>query len=387
MPWRASPSVEVSRGTPARGCFVGFSRIPPTLFFMNTIKRHNRRLALSPLVISVMLRCVNLWRCSMARALLFVLDYISYFAFRGLSMCYETRGLIMSVQGGVAAIGETDIFVGRRSARGVVSEFSSSSRRRLLRFCAASLARYTVLLTVTLPHIEMDGRVFKRRLDSMLKWLKIEAEKSFAGQTWSALWVLEFQKRGAVHAHLLLTHPINKTRVRSRWVELWKSQIMRLFPDEAELMLEKMGKASTFVEKIRNRGDSLSYCAKYASKMTSKSVLSGGSEFGRWWGVRGERGKMSRDVREAWPLPRDPDERNRLLDGFWARINELASMAGVVRAFRWIRGLGFVFYQAGDDESWSGFLSRLRSVASSYGLVPSSDEGRERRSLAGLVYA
>lgn len=96
---------------------------------------------------------------------------------------------------------------------------------------------------------------------------------------------------------------------------------------------------------------------------------------------------MSRDVREAWPLPRDPDERNRLLDGFWARINELASMAGVVRAFRWIRGLGFVFYQAGDDESWSGFLSRLRSVASSYGLVPSSDEGRERRSLAGLVYA
>lgn len=354
---------------------------------MNTPKDSVRYLALSPLVMTAMLRCVSSLRCSMARAVLFVLDYVSYFDFGGTSMCWETRGLTMSVQGGVAAVGEHDVFVGRRKGRGVVSEFSSSARRRLLRFCAACSVRYTTLLTVTLPHIETDGRVFKRRLDTMLKYLKADAEKSFPGQVWSALWVLEFQKRGAAHAHILLTHPIDMSRVRMRWVDLWKSQIMRLFHADADNMLQKMRQASTFIEKIRNRSDSLSYCAKYASKMRSKSVVCGGSSFGRWWGVRGSREVVSRDVLQAWPLPRDPGDRNRLLDGFWQRIRVLVDMKDAARAFRWPRGIGYVFYQAGDDDSWDRFVARLREVGDSFGLVPPSVAALERRFVAGVVNA
>lgn len=304
-------------------------------------------------------------------------------------MCYETRGLTLAVQGGVATIGETDIFVGRRTERGVVSEFSSSSRRRLLRFCAASLAQYTTLLTVTLPHVEADGRVFKRRLDALLKYLRADAARSFPGQVWSALWVLEFQKRGAAHAHLLLTHPVDKTRIRDRWTSLWESQIERLFPAAADDMMQKMGRASTFIEKIRNRSHSLSYCAKYASKMASKSVVYG-RDFGRWWGVRGSRETVSRDILQGWPLPPDPAERNRLLDGFWARINALLAVsqaARAVRSFRWSRGVGYVLYQSGDDDAWAHFLARLREVGVSFGLVPPTDADIERRFLSGVVNA
>lgn len=302
-------------------------------------------------------------------------------------MCYETRGLMLSVQGGAAVIGETDIYAGRRRGRGAVSEFSSSARRRLLRFCAASLARYTTLLTVTLPHIEEDGRAFKRRLDSLLKYLRAEATSSFPEQVWSALWVLEFQKRGAAHAHLLLTHPVDMTRVRARWVALWQSQIVRLFPAAADDVLEKMSHASTFIETIRNRGDALTYCAKYASKNASKAIPCG-RDFGRWWGVRGDRGVVPRDVVQAWPLPSRPADRIALLDAFWAGIiNVLTVMKDAVRAFSWRRGSGFVFYQAGSDESWERFLTRLRRLASSFGLVPATAADREARFVAGVVYA
>lgn len=302
-------------------------------------------------------------------------------------MCYATRGLMASVQGGVAVVGETDIFVGRRKGRGIVSVFSSSARRRLLRFCAASMAQYTTLLTVTLPHIETDGRVFKERLDRLLKYLRAAAADNFPGQVWSALWVLEFQKRGAVHAHLLLTHPIDMVRIRERWVALWASRIAEIFPATAAEVLDKMGRASTFIETIRDRGHALSYCGKYASKTASKSVICG-RDFGRWWGVRGERSVEERDVLQAWPLPPDPAERNRLLDGFWGRVTSLVKDLSVlgVRAFRWVRGIGFVFYQGGDDESWRVFISALREVAASYGLVPPSDADRERRFVAGVVH-
>lgn len=284
-------------------------------------------------------------------------------------MCYESQGLMMNVQGGVISIGECDMVQGAgRRKRSFVSKFSESSRKRLLRFCSASVARFTTLLTLTIPHVEVSGPIFKVMLDRVLVWLEAQAEASFPGQSWTALWVMEFQGRGAAHIHILLTHPIDKDRVREKWAALWKKRVMELCGQE---IFERMRAAACNVERLSQRHHALDYVCRYAGKEEQKTIPSGLGGFGRWWGVRGDRSVELRDCLEVWPLPRDSGDRAGVLDAFARSVMAtVAELGRKVRCIRWSRGLGWTILQRCEDDLWSDCVRVFQSVAAALGFVP-----------------
>lgn len=290
---------------------------------------------------------------------------------------WETKGLSLTVQGGAMSIGECDVVQGgKRHKRSIVSKFTVSSRKRLLRFCSVCAARFTTLLTLTIPHVEMSGPIFKQRLDRILVWLEAQAATSFPGQSWTALWVLEFQERGAAHVHILLTHPIAGWRVSKRWAEMWEPRILELFVDDGRKMVEKMHAAACNIKSLSERHHALEYLSQYAGKVAQKSLPDVLLGFGRWWGVRGDRAEESRTSLEAWPLPADPDTRAGLLTDFSRQVMASVEMfSKKVRCIPWCRGLGWTIVQRCSDIDWSECVRVFLNVAAALGFVPKG--GRE----------
>jgi len=157
--------------------------------------------------------------------------------------------------------------------RGKITGFSPESQRRLRQYLAKipdSEMMRGRLITLTWPSdfpAPEDTEAFKRPLDSF--------RKSLARRGGSGVWVLEFQKRGAPHYHLIifgLNHiPINQLRelVAKRWYEIVGSG------DPKHL------KAGTAVEYPKSSGKARGYLAKYCSK--GDQALEG-VEVGRYWG-------------------------------------------------------------------------------------------------------
>lgn len=298
---------------------------------------------------------------------------------------WETNGLSLTVQGGAISIGECDVIQGgKRHKRSVVSKFSEPARKRLLRWCSASVARFTTLLTLTIPHVEMSGPIFKSKLDRILVWLKAQADVSFPGQSWTALWVLEFQGRGAAHVHVLLTHPIDKERVQVKWALLWQQRIFELCEEGAydfgrggavlangREVVEKMRAAACNIKSLSERHHALDYLSQYAGKVAQKSLPDVLSGFGRWWGVRGDRAEESRTTLEVWPLPADPVNRTGLLIDFSRQVMASVKMfAKKTRCIPWSRGLGWTILQRCSDLEWSECVSAFCGVAAALGFVP-----------------
>lgn len=89
-------------------------------------------------------------------------------------------------------------FVAVNRRRGRISTFSKGSRRRLLRITARFRSDVSALfVTLTYRENMRDHKAAKKHLDYTLRWLK----RRHSG---AILWRMEYQKRGAIHFHLLL---------------------------------------------------------------------------------------------------------------------------------------------------------------------------------------
>jgi hypothetical protein len=219
----------------------------------------------------------------------------------------------------------TPVSAARGAARGVIREFSDSSRSRLAdRALTLQELGYTpqMLLTGTAPAnfediyygktkkqrdyaievYEVDGRrqkrktpvsdwydinlqagevfklqlnVFRRRLDRFLAAAGIH--------TWSALWFLEFQKRGAPHIHLMLFNMKYTETLRRALIKWFSVAWAEIMHNPSEKENRKHIKAGTRVEKMRR--PHFGYAVKYASKMEQKEVPQDFASVGRFWGV------------------------------------------------------------------------------------------------------
>jgi hypothetical protein len=181
--------------------------------------------------------------------------------------------------------------------RGVISELSDASRDRLADRAATLDAeghQAEVMATLTSPAnweqiyvcdgdgVSLDGgRIFKAHLKAFRKRL----ERFLAGlgiSSWSVLWFLEFQKRGAPHVHLLLFGcSLSEAELRSlrSWCGLaWSSVVGN--PDRVEL--GKHQRAGTQVARMKKKH--FGYAKKYASKMEQKEVPDDFRHVGRFWG-------------------------------------------------------------------------------------------------------
>ena len=181
--------------------------------------------------------------------------------------------------------------------RGQIREMSPAARDRLADRAAVLDAEGHVpqcMITLTSPAnweqiylydadgVVLDGGpLFKSHLTA----LKLRLGR-FLGRmgisAWSCLWFLEFQKRGAPHAHLMLfdcniSEPVRRA-LRSWVARAWSDIVGN--PSKKELA--KHRNAGTQVAKMRCKH--FGYAKKYASKLEQKEVPDGFRRVGRFWG-------------------------------------------------------------------------------------------------------
>lgn len=182
---------------------------------------------------------------------------------------------------------------GRRGGgglRGEVTEFSKSSRRRLLQLLN-SINRDEALLpyfvTLTYHHSwpeDRHGR--KAQMDAFRKRL----ERSVG--EFAAVWRLEFQKRGAPHYHLLIFLPpdaLGGDRRRNdhqgRYERLTKlrNRVAFMWHEVAGYGSPEHFSAGTSVEEVKSWRGVNSYASKYMGK--PEQLQEGAPSVGRFWGV------------------------------------------------------------------------------------------------------
>lgn len=133
-----------------------------------------------------------------------------------------------------------------RHTRGAITEFSRRSRGRLLRLVARLKPEASGLfLTVTYRENMRDHALAKKHLDKLLRWLKYNYP---AG---AFLWRMEYQRRGAIHFHLLCFNVqfIEAGKVTAYWQNMTGDNS---YPDVSE---------------IQNRRKATYYVSKYIAKV------------------------------------------------------------------------------------------------------------------------
>jgi len=173
------------------------------------------------------------------------------------------------------------------AGRGKVEGFSPSSGARMRKYLRNSTADYRYMLTLTYPgEFSLDGRECKDHLRRLIQELK-RSTASTEGSTdsFSVFWFMEFQKRGAFHFHIFLTHKYPKEFVSETWYRIVGSG------DPRHLV------AGTRIESMRSgRHGCVSYASKYAAKQDQKEVPDFIINCGRFWGVSGLRTVMAADT-------------------------------------------------------------------------------------------
>lgn len=160
----------------------------------------------------------------------------------------------------------------RGVSRGVVSEFSRQSRKRMMQYFASideeSVSRDTTFVTLTY-HNEWgdDAHDWHADLNVFLQWLMRRYPRC------GVVWRLEFQERGAPHWHLLI--------VGARHIP-WQD-ITEEWRSIAHQNSVYRGQYATKVEGIKSWRQACFYLGKYVAKVNDCPMR---VTTGRCWGVR-----------------------------------------------------------------------------------------------------
>jgi len=185
------------------------------------------------------------------------------------------RALHIEAQGTLLAVAhEWDAQPPKGGERGIVTRFSKASRRRLMKQMARLNAERAIFITLTYPESFPGPKQAKNDLRAFLERLRRRYPES------SAIWRLEFQKRGAPHFHLIL--------FGVRWFPFVTCRAWW-----ANIIAEHVGDTLPFVrvEAIRSRRRLTYYVSKYAAKVPAEqseaALFNNGAylHVGRHWGV------------------------------------------------------------------------------------------------------
>lgn len=181
----------------------------------------------------------------------------------------EAQGNLLAIKGSFSALGKSG-----GGHRGIVTEFSSQSRLRMLRKLARIAPKRVVFITLTYPQRWASPQRAKQHLRALLERIRRRFPQS------SAFWRLEFQERGAPHFHLLFFElPFLPFAELRRW---W-ADIINAYVDDTLPRVR--------IEKINSRRGAFYYCAKYTAKLADQSgssaffILDTYLHAGRFWGV------------------------------------------------------------------------------------------------------
>lgn len=268
---------------------------------------------------------------------------------------------VMQLKSRPGALSAGVVFMGPRTTtverlRGEVQEFTSSSRSRLLSWLSCAKPSYRIMVTLTVPHVETDGALFKRKLDRFLDYAMRAAP---AGA--SITWFLEFQHRGAPHVHLLTNFRIRKEWVSAVWPRMWKDRLMELFGVSEGLGTHTvMERTSTRCEWLRSSAVMKRYAVKYSAKTDQKSVPENYEHVGRFWGIRGCRDRVAAATWRKqchggfWGFPGD------VVRLFWIAFKAKIEGIKEIRIVQWQKGVGVsVFFPDWMQRQMDGIVARL----------------------------
>jgi len=203
----------------------------------------------------------------------------------------------------IAKASVTSVLSVRGRTRSAVNHFSVGCGIRMRRYLRECRADYSQMVTLTYPNeYPTDGARSKEHLRRYLQECKRWDEKAnpLATTGFSAFWFLEFQERGAPHYHIFLNRCPPKDFNSSTWYRIVNSE------DEKHL------RAGTRTEYLRRgRAGTISYASKYAAKAAQKSVPAGYENVGRFWGICGDRVRLSAAVF----VSRDAHKTNQVKNG------------------------------------------------------------------------
>lgn len=166
-------------------------------------------------------------------------------------------------------IAQGDLIGNRGLVEGAASK---SSLKRLRRYLENCVIDYKIMITLTYPKDFPSAAQSKLHLNNFLQTLMRMTNVS------SAVWVMEFQRRGAVHYHILCDAKfISHDRISSMWFSATNGE----------------SDVRAGCQTIRLYGDKsghICYLSKYLSKSYQKaaeSVSENDLQRGRYWGIRG----------------------------------------------------------------------------------------------------
>lgn len=162
-----------------------------------------------------------------------------------------------------------------QAPRGLIREFSRKSRSRMLQTLGeldkVALEK-ALLVTLTYPR-EWPAEMVacKRHLVNLFKRVRRETAKV------SAVWKLEYQKRGAPHFHLLV---LGAPFIDHEWLaQAWYEVVDSGDPNHL--------KAGTQVAPLKKADRAIFYVGKYMSKIDKHEDIEDEDLPGRIWGVMG----------------------------------------------------------------------------------------------------
>lgn len=167
--------------------------------------------------------------------------------------------------------------------RGIITDFSSGSRRRMFDlFKKLEIKKRAVFLTLTYGEDYPDAETAKNHLRALFERIR----RKFPREGVSAIWRMEFQERGAPHFHIIFFNlPFwDKVKIQHAWGAITETD-----------------KPFTRIEMIRSHRSLMGYVSKYIAKVDDGcegTELGGfndatylhayrikyGDEIGRLWG-------------------------------------------------------------------------------------------------------
>jgi hypothetical protein len=229
------------------------------------------------------------------------------------------------------------LYQGQRPKRGDISSLSRKSLFRLLFLVRETSIKLTSLLTLTYPaEYPGTGKVVKSHWNT----LRLHLKQLFKCDV-DYVWFLEFQKRGAPHLHVMLSHrvwPGLRQEVAIRW-----SKLVGKDP-EMRYKVYRVHNHPTAWEDIRSDDGAAKYVAKYAAKWDQKLVPDDFSSVGRFWGA-------SRGVKAGIPEPTRVELQEDELRGILHEDKHPAHAWDVVPKFIFSRNNSDAYYPNYFDRS------------------------------------
>lgn len=170
-------------------------------------------------------------------------------------------------------------FPGKGGPRGAIAGFSRDSHKRLKWLLANAPIDFAVHVTLTY-HARVDesvGEVVAKRNGDLVARSKADLKRfvmCVRNEAGAYCWIQEFQRRGAIHFHVLFEHALDAERAALAWCRA-----------TGQLHDPQALEHSVRVRRVDDQTAARRYLIKYFGKHAQKSLPLGVERAGRYWGA------------------------------------------------------------------------------------------------------